>query len=79
MQRALTEYELLGCLIGDSDEEEEQPVRPPKKKKKKIGLQSVKDLKNVSFKNVLNSNNQAKQFGTDRCESLSKLSKIVGQ
>ena len=67
----LTEYELIGALI-DSDPEE------LKNNKELLKLKQLIDNNQIAFGNVLKTKNKAKQFGADRCESLSKLSKIVG-
>ena len=61
-QRALTEYELISAIVGDSKEAE------------KIQNKS-NQIANIS---VIKSNNKAKQFGAEKCLSFSKISKIVG-
>ena len=70
VQRVITEYELLGALISNKD------VSEAEKKKQNEEISRLKYQ--VAFAGVLNSQNYAKQFGADKCESLSKLSKIVG-
>lgn len=70
VQRVITEYELLGALISNKDLSESE------KKKQNEEINRLKYQ--VAFAGVLNSQNYAKQFGADKCESLSKLSKIVG-